>query len=195
MLQIAYFLAKIGADTAENERNFADRPSCRRPVAPVDDLAARGYAAGDAVLCAGPAGFLAHVEAQAEAVQSKRREARDEDEAVAARRSGWCGRDRRAPVHDRRESNEITSAAPHSLQQAPYSKHLGSNLQVWRGSRRSTHMKSRHEERPGAWKARDVEESVARRPSRHYRTGTTEPAPARHPQRLYRRTALGPPAH
>ena len=29
MLQNAYFLAKIGADTAENERNFADRPSCR----------------------------------------------------------------------------------------------------------------------------------------------------------------------
>ena len=31
MLQNAYLLAKIGADTAENERDFADRPSCRRP--------------------------------------------------------------------------------------------------------------------------------------------------------------------
>ena len=40
MLQDSYFLAKIGADTAENEQqfpaeicwNFADRPSCRRTL-------------------------------------------------------------------------------------------------------------------------------------------------------------------
>ena len=30
MLQNAYFLATIGADTAANEQHFADRPSCCR---------------------------------------------------------------------------------------------------------------------------------------------------------------------
>ena len=45
MLQNAYFLAKIGADTAENEQRFADiLPKCRR----VADRCRRAGPAGDA---------------------------------------------------------------------------------------------------------------------------------------------------
>ena len=39
MLQNAYFLAKIGADTAENEQHFAE-------ILPTDDVAAIDVAAG-----------------------------------------------------------------------------------------------------------------------------------------------------
>ena len=38
MLQNAYFLAKIGAGTAENERNFAKREQVREGTDPVRDL-------------------------------------------------------------------------------------------------------------------------------------------------------------
>ena len=41
MLQNAYFLAKIGADTAENEQHFAEILSIGRRVADRWELAAR----------------------------------------------------------------------------------------------------------------------------------------------------------
>ena len=44
MLQNGYLLAKIGADTAENEQNFADRPS-RGERSTTDAVASRGKAA------------------------------------------------------------------------------------------------------------------------------------------------------
>ena len=42
MLQKAYLLAKIGADTAENERNFAE--NWQLPYGPMDARPARGGA-------------------------------------------------------------------------------------------------------------------------------------------------------
>ena len=45
MLQNAYFLAKIGADTAENERNFAlNLPDPARVIVPAPDQDREGYA-------------------------------------------------------------------------------------------------------------------------------------------------------
>ena len=38
MLQNAYFLAKIGADTAENEQHFAEMPGGAPPCRPVPSL-------------------------------------------------------------------------------------------------------------------------------------------------------------
>ena len=63
MLQNAYLVAKIGADTAENEQNFADRPSWR-PDGP-------GVRTGDFVLSAArridlPRGMPPAVSAQAQ---------------------------------------------------------------------------------------------------------------------------------
>ena len=57
MLQNAYFLAKIGADTAENEQHFAE--ILRRPKTPLERLAEDlhgGVVPSQATRSAGPGG-------------------------------------------------------------------------------------------------------------------------------------------